>query len=561
VTDVTEKLTPYGRGRKLADQRGLEVASDDEVLDRAFTSNWKPFPLQEGVLATDDGVYIVIAGLGGGKTLVGANKLVRWVLENPRRESGEPTMALVLGKDFRLVKGTQFKWILYAFRQIVGELCQRCIERGIKPSGPLERSCRDCVPLPESIIVKSVRYGDDPTIELWNGCEIKAYSGTNADSTRGPGFDFIWIDEGEYLNIDAFETGMGRLRSAAKIRVIITSSPDGAGWLYPLINGEYEEWKDLRTATEVRVFRWRSRDNPVNQGKVLKTLRAIYSARGGNKAAQELDGRFLGTSEAPGSGVIQFERAFVGQVTLELSESRAYVIGADLARAEDFCWYSAVNARGVVLEMERFNWGTVDVPLEKFWVLARRRFLEIAHRTGALIGVVDTARGGEQFVSAVREDIEKAEDPVTQALRARGFRVIEVASDSGGKRAELFEALDKAFQMSRTVVPTAWAVHGQPPVIVREVETVRLELKKIQAEQMPGGKRKFVTPPGVHDDGIVSLALATHGIATAPPPPPSRDLDAFRRDPSRPGGGRPAGPATPGRGGGGRVFGGGGRVF
>lgn len=217
MVSLTEQLSPHGRGRKLASRPGLEPRPpQDPLADRAITTSWRPFPLQEQVLATDVGIYIVIAGLGGGKTLLGAFKLAKWILANPRGETGEPTAALVLGKDFRLAKGTQFKWILFHLRSIVGELCERCRELGIKSSGPLERTCTACVPLPESRLVKGVRYGEDPTIELWNGCEIKAYSGTNADSTRGPGFDFLWIDEGEYLSIEAFRTGLGRLRKTPR---------------------------------------------------------------------------------------------------------------------------------------------------------------------------------------------------------------------------------------------------------------------------------------------------------------------------------------------------------
>lgn len=476
--------TPYGRGNRANTRAGPIVEADPAPGDRVMFTRWSCMvrPFQENVLASSSGIDFVIAGLGAGKSRVGGFKFVRWVMKNPRRANGEPTNWLVLGKDFRMVKRAQFKVLLGILRTFtVGE----------------ER------------IVKKVTYGQEPVIELWNGVTIMAFSGKDHDATRSHEFDGVWVDEAEYMDMESFVVALSRLRNAAEVRCVVTSSPDGAGWIYPLLDGEYPEFDEMRLKSEIRVFRARSIDNPSNRPEVLAALAAGMNAVRKDLAKQELGGRFLGTKEAPGSGAIEYVRGFCGKVEVgEVDETHARSVGVDLGKTEDFTWFSALSPKGVTLAMDRFNLNEIDKTAEEYWTYVAHRLIEFCEKIAGpdLTLVIDAARGGDHFASNVRTKIEEL---------GLAWTVVEYATDAHGRKAEAVESCGMGISLGRLVVPTSWTFRGEEHV-VDQVERLRLEFKKLKVQNMPGGKRRFDHPPGGHDDGVVSLSLAYHGLGLEP---------------------------------------------
>lgn len=459
-------------------------------------SSWCPQWHQEPALSDDRGLWICVGGVGAGKSQVAGQWVLRMVFRHPRKRDGRPARGLILGKDFKNAGGEQFRVI----RERVRELG-----------------------LPEDdVIVDERGPGVDhhPTLTFWNGVEVQAFTGTDPDSTRGYEADWLWADEAECMSAVSLATSLGRLRSAECIRAIVTSNPGGyGGWIYPMLSGENPEWDEIRKATKVYVFRWSHSQNSLNAPAVSRSLKAMYRAISPDLEKQELGGRFLGTSEAPGSGAIDFVKAFVGRIELTPdTERRAVVVGADLGKSEDFCWFTAVSRGGVVLGMDRFNISEIDVDDQGYWPLVRERLLSFAASWGATSLVIDAARGGDQFAALVREKVTE---------RRLGYSVEDVRTDFGGKKTSLVESLGMAMGMGRFVIPTAWTC-GATAASVAHVEALRLEFKNLQ-KRVSGSRVSYTHLPGRHDDGIVSCGLAWLGLSLAPSNPLTGDFVGFGR--------------------------------
>lgn len=497
-------------------------------------SRWSPQPHQAAVLAHDTGIDICVGGVGAGKSQVAAQKVLAWTGRHPRKRDGRPARGLILGKDFKNAGGTQF----LAIRERVAELG-----------------------LPERAVIVEERgpaADHAPYLRFWNGVELHAYTGTDTDATRSFEADFLWADEAECMDLLSFTTALARLRGAEAMRAIVTSNPAGGGWIYPMLTGDVPEWDEIRRVNDVRVFRWAQRQNKHLDAKVSATLRATMRAARPGLERQELDGRFLGTAEAPGSGAVEFVRAFVGKVELARAP-RASVVACDLAKIEDFCWLTAVSDEGLVLAMDRFNlleWdlegdgGTVTPSEEDYWEHVARRVLAFVVQWGGggeVTVVLDSARGGDQFAALLRREAE-----------AHGvvIRVEEVDTSSSAMKSRIVEGFGRSASMGKLVIPSAWTAPGQPTVTVRHVERLRGEWIKLQ--RIDKGKwPSYTHPPGGHDDGVVSVSLAAKVLSEQPATP---DAGAFFAAALKPGGAaqRAAPPvATFGRGrsqGGGYIF-------
>lgn len=473
---------PHGAGRP----RRPDVTRG-RVPRRRAVVRWRNLAQQAAVLAGDHGIDICVTGVGGGKSAVAALKMLRWALRHPRRADGSPTKWCVLGSDFKLVRGVQLEAILEHARRLS---------------------------VPYAAIVKRVVGGQDPRIELWNGATIYGFSGTDPDRMRGHAFDGVWIDEAEFQTRKSFSMSLARQRSAEKIRLVVTSSPDAAGngWLWEVISGEFKEWDELRRTIPVRVHRWGSKANTTNKSEVLATIGAAFEATSPGISRQELDGLFVGTAEAPGTAPIDYRKAFVGPVVLTGDQIRAAVVGVDLGKTIDFCWFTAANSSGTVLGMDRFNLSTIeeDVSLEDFWLYARKRLMEFLAEFTAATLVIDTARGGDTFAAMMKE-----------TLRDR-VHIVGISTDTPGKRTEVIDALSMAISMGRYRIPAAIGER-----FLNNVEALRFEFKKLEVKDR-GMKKVYAHAPGGHDDGVISAALTWHGLSQTSKETPKAGLSGWK---------------------------------
>lgn len=471
------EILPEGKGRKVGSRKPSRV--DATRASGAYTS-WRPTDKQARALTPDTGIDLIVGGLGSGKSDVGAMKLLRWALRYPRRRDGSPTKWLILGPDFSLLREEQM---------------QKVLEQAARFTN-----------MPYAGVIKRVCYGQDPRIYLCHDQVLLCRSGTEPRRMRGHQFTGMWMDEAEFQHESAFTMALTRMRSADAIRAVVTTSPQTVrnSWVWPLVSGTHDGYNKLREKTPFRVHRWRSRDNPANEPDVLEAIGAALEAGSPGTSAQELDGLFLGTHEAPERGVFDFSRAFVSRLSLRESDTHAAVVGVDLGKQHDFTWLTILSRSGVVLFMQRFNASTVNAPRDQFYPWVERRIVELVEQSRIPLVKIDTAMQGASFSETLRRVLG------TRA-RVDGF-----ATDAPKRKAQAIESLGVALSRLTVRIPEVWIGPSGLETRVEYVHQLKRELVELQVTERDG-YRVFNHPPGGHDDGIVSLALAFQGLGSRAP--------------------------------------------
>ena len=458
---------------------------------------------QAAALAHDDGIDLLVTGVGGGKSLVAAIKFLAWVQRHPRRANGLPSEWFVLSFDLKNVVNAVFKKLREA-------------ESFFGPPG--------------TVIERILPGLADPRVIF--RCGAIAYGrsaghGVDPESFKGYEVDGVWADEASKLRELAVIGAIARCRNADAIRVVITTNPK-PGWVWRLYKGVVPDptgdreadkaiaaYRRILEHVQVRAHRWDTRSNTTNRGSVLDGLAAIMDAASPDLSRQEIDGLFLGTEIAsehfPGMAA-----AFGG----EAQGGPAAVVGVDLGQTRDWTWLVAMTSDGVVVDIERFQGSTADVSSELFYPWAAERLLDFAARNGAKTVKMDEALQGRAFAQMLRAN---------PRCRQLGLRIEGYGTDSPRRKATAFEALGVAFGRGAVRVPDVVVTRGARREL-RHVRELQRELAEMTVTDLPSGGRRWDHPSGGHDDGAIALALAWLEVADKPRAK-SRNLGAWMRQP------------------------------
>lgn len=198
--------------------------------------------------------------------------------------------------------------------------------------------------------------------------------------------------------------------------------------------------------------------------------------------AQEYLARFL----EDGGGVFRRVTAAVDPAltnTLHTSrdagDGRAYVIGVDWGRHEDFTVFTVLDARErAVVALDRFT------QIEYAFQLARLKALRARFQHAAVVAESNSIGG-----------------PLIEQLRRDGVGVTAFQTTNASK-AQIVEALALAFEDGALrIPPEQWLID---------------ELMAFDQERTPSGLMRYGAPNGGHDDGVMSLAIAWHAQAANP---------------------------------------------
>lgn len=475
----------------------------------AVAVDWTPLPGtgQAACLAIDDGLDVCVTGIGGGKSDGAAFKVARWSQELPIRPDGAPTNWLVLGPDYKVVREVQLEKVLKQFRNFT------------RPFGEF---------------VTHVRGGNDPQIQLANGSIIYGMSGNDPEALRGFEFDGVWMDEAAICKERAFAIALSRMRSASAIRAIITTSPK-PGWVWRVVKGatvgrrdlppeERTVYSEIIRVLDVRVHRWDSAANTTNEGQVLDAIGAVLEASQRDMSKQELGGQFLGV-ENDREAFNGYDRQLSGHLTLTGRACQAVVLGIDLGQTKDYTWLTILSKTGICLWQKRFKQNSLPgATRDNFYPLVEDEVIKVIRRWRVKLVQVDTAMHGRAFAQNLRRRLSK------EGLKAMvdGFD-----TSRGGKKQEALEDLSMACDEGLWTVPDSWKDSKNNVHFIDHVKDLRREIEDLEVEDKGNGKRVFSHPPGGHDDGLVSHALAYAPLGLAPPRPAVRASQFKNQPPPR----------------------------
>ncbi len=292
-------------------------------------------------------------------------------------------------------------------------------------------------------------------------------SADNPDSLRSQGIKVLWVDEGAQIAEEAWTLALRPALMDEKGIAFFTGTPRGHNWYFQLwTRGQDPSQKDYKS------WSFPSASNPY-----LDPAEIASFARDMPELAyrQEVLAEFL---EDVGSVFRGVDRIVKGSFESP-NRFKQYVMGADLAKLEDFTVLVVLDADGRLVAFDRFS--------ELDWVFQRKRIVQLAQRYDARLLIDSTGVG----------------DPVCDELYRENVRV-EGYKFTNATKKDLIENLSIMIENQQLTIPNI-------PELINE-------LKLYGYKTTASGNVQYGAPEGYHDDCVVALALAAWQLKRSPPP-------------------------------------------
>lgn len=308
---------------------------------------------------------------------------------------------------------------------------------------------------------------------------IEFKSAENDDNLRGFGVHFAILDEAARISQPSYES-VWTTMTQTDGRMVIISTPKGRNWFYDeyqkgeksgLMPGDVDEnpeWLSIRMPT------W---TNPYVKPQRILTMKKNMP---GDVFEQEIAARFMLESAGVFRGIEGcIKKGLVNQYGQPLNETpiagHRYIVGVDLARKKDYTVIFVIDVlRRHVVYYARFN--------DMAWSVQKRRIIEVANLYNNAACWMDGTGVG---------------DPIVEDVRNSGVKV-QCYIISNRSKQELIEKLRADIEFGRISFP-------QLPVLIKELRNYEYEINS-------NGNIRYSAPPGQHDDCVISLALASHGL-------------------------------------------------
>lgn len=283
---------------------------------------------------------------------------------------------------------------------------------------------------------------------------------------RGRGLSGLLMDEASLIGTRAWELGLRPALADKQGRAIVISTPRGTGGLFydlfQLGQGNHPDWKS---------WRFPSNANPYFPPEEWAELEKITPS---GTWRQEYLAEFV-----EGEGAVFHGLDHIRELTpLPYDEKVRWVIGADLAKRVDFTVLYTINEYGEPGDIVRLK--------EIEWTVQEEAIHRLSQRYGNARVYLDSSGVG---------------DPVESNLRKRGVSVEGVKTGSTVQKEELIQALQIAIDQNWISLPSKARYHW-----------LWDELGSYQREVTEHGNTRYHAPEGSHDDGVIALSLAVHGL-------------------------------------------------
>jgi hypothetical protein len=292
--------------------------------------------------------------------------------------------------------------------------------------------------------------------------EIRVKTGSNSDALRGDNVNLLVLDECARLDPTAWqEVGAPMLADTGGAALFI-STPLRRNWFFELyqrgIDPEESDWAAWQFPTTANPF--------LNSAAVARLAQDMTA----EAYAQEIEAQFL-----EGAGALFRNVQECCTANRAQPYAGKFVIGIDFAQSHDFtvCAVLDINARRMV-DMERFN----RLP----WADQRTRIEALA------------ARWKPTRIVAERNS---AGGPVVEELM-RVLPQLEAFDTTGQTKPPLIQSLQLAFERREITALNDPVLKG--------------ELMAYEAHWSATGRPQYSAPEGMHDDTVISLALAWYAL-------------------------------------------------
>ena len=277
---------------------------------------FNPYPKQKQFIDsfadTEDLFGVVVAPRGSGKTLLGINMMLYWLLSKPNRRGG---------------------WISPVYQQ-----AKSVLDSIVETSG--------------AVVTSSNRM--EATIQFINGSTIKFLSADSADNIRGFRFTHLVLDECAYMKNTVIGATILPTLNPNGVKCLMISTPKGKNHFY-----EWSLKEDVVSAA------FPLDECPyVNQTLVEEARKSLPT----ELFKQEYLAQFTDSSNDVFTNI-----EFVSIVSQYDTTRQDVFIGIDTGLSDDFSVLTIINTVGRVLWVETLNNITLQEIADKF-ALAMRRY-------------------------------------------------------------------------------------------------------------------------------------------------------------------------------------------
>jgi hypothetical protein len=302
------------------------------------------------------------------------------------------------------------------------------------------------------------------TVEFTNGGFLGIYSADNEDSIRSDAFHLVLVDEAARVPETAWTDAIFPTLADYDGDAILISTPKYKNWFY-------HEW--LKGNTGIEGYASFTAPSSANPNPNIRRAAELAKDRVTDETyRQEWLAEFLDN----GGEVFRKVRDRA-TVTLPVAPYEGeFVLGLDWGQSHDFTWLTVMDRQTRrVVDMDRFN--QID------WALQRER-VQLMHDKWKLQSIIceHNSIGGPNF----------------EALQRDGLPVIAFETTASSKPM-LIESLVLAFERGELAIP-------EHSILIGELEAYE---RKVSPST---GRSQYSAPEGLHDDGVMSLALTWYGV-------------------------------------------------
>jgi len=300
------------------------------------------------------------------------------------------------------------------------------------------------------------------------GGSVQVRSADDPQSLRGEGLTLAVLDECAFMREVAWTEALRPALSDKLGGALFISTPAGRNWFWRLwMRGQDAAERDWRS------WRFPTRDNPYIAPSEIEAARRDLPER---IFQQEYEAEFLESSGEVFRRVLDAATA----TGMEPQPGRQYVMGVDWAKSADFTALTVMDvAAREVVALDRFN--QIDYAVQR----GRLQALAGRYRVDAIIAESNSI--GEPIIEQLQRD----------NLPVRGFVT------TNATKAQIIEALALAFEQGTIRILS-------DPVLIGELQAYEME-------RLPSGMTRYGAPEGMHDDTVMSLALAWSAVADSGP--------------------------------------------
>jgi len=299
----------------------------------------------------------------------------------------------------------------------------------------------------------------DRQVTLPGGGWVQVRSADNPDSLRGEGLDFVVMDECAFMHEAAWTEAIRPSLSDRRGNALFISTPKGRNWFWRNWmagqDAQQDEWRSWRFPTSA---------NPYIDPEEIEAARRMLPER---TFQQEYLAEFIHDAGT----VFRNIRACVVDQAPEWNSAYHYVMGVDWAQSYDFTVLIVIEREtGRVCAFDRFN--------QIGWDVQRGRLRALAQ---------------QWRVSEILAEENSIGGPNIEQLQSEGLPVKAFTTTSQSKQ-DVIVALQLAFERGDIGIPDDDVLIG--------------ELQAFEATRLPSGRWRYEAPEGLHDDCVISLALA-----------------------------------------------------